>query len=80
VTRIVTPIGQQEEKFMKQHARIWVIASVLAPSVALAELPKPVADMECLVGRWKGKGTLKRGADAAAPATAASVLEVSLGK
>lgn len=59
-----------------KHARIWVIGSVLAPAVALAEpLPKPVADMDCLVGSWKGTGTLKAGPDAAAsdPAKAAKL-------
>jgi hypothetical protein len=64
---------------MKYNARIWVIGCVLAPAVALAEpLPKPVADLERLVGSWKGTGTLKAGPDAAAPQAAnAAKLEAS---
>jgi hypothetical protein len=36
------------------------------PLLAAADaLPKPVADMECLVGNWKGSGTMAMGQDKA---------------
>jgi hypothetical protein len=73
VTPFVTPAGQQEA-IMNHGARIWVVASVLSPAVALAEpLPKPVADMERLVGTWKGAGTLKAAPDATSPDPAMAV-------
>lgn len=42
------------------------LATILAAAAAMApvkqpKLPKPQADMECLVGRWKGTGTLVMG-------------------
>ncbi|MBA3395020.1 MAG: hypothetical protein H0T89_20405 [Deltaproteobacteria bacterium] len=38
---------------------------VAIPLTAAAELPKPVADLERMVGTWKGTGTLAMGADTA---------------
>jgi hypothetical protein len=35
------------------------------PSAAADALPKPVADMECMVGQWKGGGTIAMGKDTA---------------
>jgi hypothetical protein len=49
---------------MKKLAKLSAVLVLVAPIVALAEaLPKPVADMECLVGNWKGRGTLAMGKD-----------------
>ena len=40
--------------------------AVLAPLSAAADaLPKPIADMECLVGTWKATGTVTMGKDKA---------------
>lgn len=52
---------------MNMLKKIIVLASVLSPVGALAaeELPKPVADMECLVGTWKGSGSFVMGKDKA---------------
>ena len=38
------------------------LLALFAPAVALAdELPKPIQEMECLVGTWKGSGTVTMG-------------------
>lgn len=40
--------------------------ALFVPAVASAEpLPKPVADLDCLVASWKGVGTVSMGADKA---------------
>jgi hypothetical protein len=42
------------------------VAWVAIPAVAAADpLPQPVRDMDCLVGSWKGEGTLAMGKDKA---------------
>lgn len=49
---------------MKTLKLIALLAAV--PAVAVADpLPKPVADMSCLVGTWKGAGSLTTGKDSA---------------
>jgi hypothetical protein len=51
---------------MKKLAKLSLVLCLAAPVIALAEsqaMPKPVTDMECLVGRWKGKGSLSMGKD-----------------
>jgi hypothetical protein len=41
---------------------ILILSALLAPLVAAADpLPKPVEGMECLVGSWKGSGTVSMG-------------------
>lgn len=51
---------------MKTFAKLMVILSVAIPVAAVAEpVPKQVADMECLVGSWKGDGSLVMGKDSA---------------
>ena len=51
---------------MKKLAKLSAVLVLALPIVAFAEaLPKPVADMECLVGNWKGGGTLVMGKDKA---------------
>jgi len=42
-----------------------LLASGLRARAAGPALPKPVTDMECLVGKWAGQGTLKLGAETA---------------
>jgi hypothetical protein len=43
---------------------IILLCALLAPLVAAADpLPKPVEGMECLVGTWKGSGTVSMGKD-----------------
>ena len=45
---------------------IILLAALLAPLVAAADpLPKPVEGMECLIGTWKGAGTVSMGKDKA---------------
>ena len=45
---------------------IIILSAFIAPLVAAADpLPKPVAGMECLVGSWKGSGTVAMGKDKA---------------
>lgn len=51
---------------MKKLAKLSAVLVLAAPLVAFAEgLPKPVADMECLVGKWKGGGSVVMGKDKA---------------
>jgi hypothetical protein len=48
------------------NTKLLALLATLAPALATAEdLPKPVTDMECLVGTWKGAGTIAMGADKA---------------
>lgn len=45
---------------------IILLCAVLAPLAAAADpLPKPVEGMECLIGTWKGSGTVAMGKDKA---------------
>ena len=45
---------------------ITLALALAVPTLAAADtLPKPVQDMECLVGTWKGGGTLAMGKDKA---------------
>ena len=45
---------------------IILLAAFLAPLAAAADpLPKPVEGMECLIGTWKGAGTVSMGKDKA---------------
>ncbi|HVW27368.1 MAG TPA: hypothetical protein VHC69_18520 [Polyangiaceae bacterium] len=49
---------------MKPLTKIIPALCVALPVTAVAEpLPKPVADMECLVGTWKGAGSFAAGKD-----------------
>jgi len=52
---------------MKKLAKLVAVLAAAAPFVAYAEapgpLPKPVAGMECLVGQWRGAGSLSMGKD-----------------
>ena len=49
---------------MKSLAKMFTVLCVALPVTAAAEpLPKPVADMECMVGTWKGAGSLVMGKD-----------------
>jgi hypothetical protein len=49
---------------MKTYAKVLAVLILAAPSLVLAEpLPKPVSGMECLVGQWKGGGSLQMGKD-----------------
>jgi hypothetical protein len=57
---------------MKKLAKLSLVLALAAPLVSLprgvtasAGLPKPVADMECLVGQWSGPGSLVAGKDTA---------------
>lgn len=51
---------------MKQFIKIIAALSSVVPLTAAADpLPKPVSDMECLVGSWKGTGSLVSGKDKA---------------
>jgi hypothetical protein len=52
---------------MKKLTKTTALLALLAPlQVSASEaLPKPVADMECLVGQWKGNGTMAMGKDTA---------------
>jgi hypothetical protein len=52
---------------MKKLTKLTAVLALIAPTSASASdaLPKPVADMECLVGQWKGGGTMAMGKDAA---------------
>jgi hypothetical protein len=57
---------------MKKLAKLSRVLALAAPlfglprSVTASEgLPKPVADMECLVGQWAGPGTVVSGKDTA---------------
>src|SRR5215467_12841188 len=47
-------------------SKLLVIASLLVPAIALADkLPPPVAGMDCLLGTWRGSGSLTMGKDKA---------------
>ena len=48
---------------MKNISMLITTLTVAVPALAAAPLPKPVADMECLIGNWKGGGTLAMGKD-----------------
>lgn len=52
---------------MKTFAKLTAVLTLAVPVAAAAAdpLPKPVADMECLVGSWKGAGTIAMGKDKA---------------
>ena len=51
---------------MKLLTKIVPALCIAVPLTAVAEpLPKPVADMECLVGTWKGGGSFVAGKDSA---------------
>jgi hypothetical protein len=51
---------------MKTISRLIAPLFLVLPLTALAEpLPKPVAGMDCLVGSWKGAGSMKMGKDEA---------------
>src|SRR5947208_2583330 len=51
---------------MKNSILVAALALVALPTLAVADpLPKKVADMECLVGSWKGSGTMTMGKDKA---------------
>lgn len=46
--------------------KLLALFALALPTAAHADaLPKPIADMECLVGTWKGTGTLTMGKDKA---------------
>lgn len=46
---------------MKRFSMSILTLIVTVPALAADPLPKPVADMECLIGNWKGGGTLAMG-------------------
>lgn len=49
---------------MKTLTKLAAMFALSIPAVAAADaLPKPVADMECLVGNWKATGTVQMGKD-----------------
>jgi hypothetical protein len=48
---------------MKNLSMFIATLVVAVPAIAADPLPKPVADMECLIGHWKGGGTLALGKD-----------------
>jgi hypothetical protein len=51
---------------MKPFTKIIATLSVVVPVTAAADpLPRAVSDMECLVGSWKGGGSLAMGKDKA---------------
>jgi hypothetical protein len=56
---------------MNKLAKMTAILALAAPQLVSARaaradtLPKPVADMECLVGQWKGAGSMAMGKDTA---------------
>jgi hypothetical protein len=51
---------------MKHFVKTIAALSFVVPVTAAADpLPKPVSDMECLVGSWKGGGSLTSGKDKA---------------
>jgi len=50
---------------MKKILKVLGLALVTAPAMAAAPLPKQVADMDCMVGSWKGAGSLTMGKDKA---------------
>jgi hypothetical protein len=51
---------------MKMYAKLICALTLALPISAGAEpLPKPVAEMDCLVGAWKGGGSVSMGKDTA---------------
>lgn len=46
---------------MKKLSTFMTTLVVAVPALAADPLPKAVADMECLIGNWKGEGTLAMG-------------------
>lgn len=51
---------------MKTYAKLVSALTLMVSGSAAAEpLPKPVAEMDCVVGAWKGGGTLTMGKDKA---------------
>lgn len=50
---------------MKKILKVIGFVLVAAPAMAAAPLPKQVADMDCVVGNWKGAGSLTMGKDKA---------------
>src|SRR5690242_7869044 len=49
---------------MKNVSKVIAALCIALPATAIAEpLPKPVQDMECLVGTWKGGGSVSMGKD-----------------
>jgi hypothetical protein len=50
---------------MKNSLKVIGLVLVAAPALAAAPVPKQVSDMDCLVGSWKGVGSLKMGKDKA---------------
>ena len=52
---------------MKTFTKLTAVLTLAVPVAAAAADPllKPVADMECLVGSWKGSGTIAMGKDKA---------------
>jgi len=51
---------------MKPFTKLIATLVAMAPVAALAEpVPKPVSDMDCLVGNWKGTGSMTMGKDKA---------------
>jgi hypothetical protein len=55
--------GENPMSLMQKTLPILVLAFPLA--AAADPLPKPITDMECLVGNWKATGTLSAGKDSA---------------
>lgn len=63
---------------MDHRAQIAVIGCLLTSGVALgAPPPKPGLELDHLVGRWKGTGTLQAGPDVATAAANAAPLQAS---
>lgn len=51
---------------MKTLTTLFTTLSLATPALALADaLPEPIARLECLVGNWKGTGTVTMGSDTA---------------
>jgi hypothetical protein len=52
---------------MKTLANLAAVFAIALPSAAIADppLPKPVSEMECLVGNWRITGSFSAGADKA---------------
>lgn len=50
---------------MKNILKVVGLVLVAAPALAAAPLPKQVSEMDCIVGSWKGAGSLTMGKDKA---------------